>query len=64
MPENEDTVEVSDVVKKPRPKKVEYRARVGLSYGDVRVEAGEVANDIPEESLEWLLEGNYIEKVK
>ena len=62
MPENDDKVEVSAPKKKPLLK-AKYRARVGLSYGDVRVEAGEVVSDIPAESLEWLIEGNYIEKV-
>ncbi len=50
---------VSD--KKPR---TEYKARVGLNYGDKRVEAGEVVDDIPAESVEWLLESNCIEEVK
>ncbi len=49
-------------VKKPT-KKVQYRALVGLNYGDVRVEAGEIAEGLPEDSVEWLLASNCIEKV-
>lgn len=47
--------------KKPRAK---YQAVVGLNYGDTRVEAGEVAEDLPADSVEWLLESNCIEEVK
>lgn len=53
---------VSEGSKKPRPNN-SYRALVGLSYGDKRVSAGEIVDDIPEVSIDWLLEGNYIEKV-
>lgn len=61
MSDTTESAPVSD--KKPRAKKTQYKALVGLNYGDTRVEAGEVVNDIPDESLGWLLEGNYIEKV-
>lgn len=44
--------------------KQRYRAVVDLSYGDKRVSANDVVDDIPKESLGWLLEGHYIEKVK
>lgn len=47
--------------KKPR---TEYKALVGLNYGDKRVEAGEVVDDIPADSVEWLLESNCIKEVK
>lgn len=47
--------------KKPRTK---YKALVGLNYGDTRVEAGEVVDDIPTDSVEWLLESNCIVEVK
>lgn len=49
--------------KKPLAK-TKYKALVGLNYGDKRVEADEVVDDIPADSVEWLLEGRYIEKVK
>lgn len=62
MSENEAKAEVSEV-KKPLPKKVKYKALVGLDYGDTRVEAGETVEDIPADAVEWLLEGNYIKKV-
>lgn len=39
-----------------------YRALVGLSYPpDRRVEAGEVASDIPPQSVKWLLAAGHIE---
>lgn len=40
-----------------------YRLLVDLSYGDKRVKAGRTVTDIPEQSIGWLLEGNYIRKV-
>ncbi len=57
---------VDESAEKPAKKptnKVQYRALVGLNYGDVRVEAGEIALDLPEDSVEWLLASNSIEKV-
>ena len=59
MSDKTKSTPVSD--KKPRTK---YKALVGLNYGDTRVEAGEVADDIPAESVEWLLESYCIEEVK
>lgn len=47
--------------KKPR---TEYKALVGLNWKNRRVEAGEVVDDIPSDSVEWLLESNCIEEVK
>jgi hypothetical protein len=63
--ESNEVSEVDESAEKPakKPKKVQYRALVGLNYGDVRVEVGEVAHDLPEDSIEWLLESNSIEKV-
>ncbi len=49
--------------KKSEPELVEYRALVDISYPGKKVLAGDVANDIPESSIGWLLEGNYIERV-
>ncbi len=43
--------------------RVEYEALVGLNYGNRRVEAGEIVNDLPEKSIGWLLEQNHIRKV-
>jgi hypothetical protein len=59
MSDKTNSAPVSD--KKPRTK---YKALTGLSYGDVRVDAGEVVDDIPADSIGWLLECNAIEKVK
>lgn len=59
-----DELEDKKPVSGKKPAVQKYRARVGLNYGDKRVEAGDVVDDIPEDSVEWLLEGNYIEKVK
>lgn len=42
---------------------VKYRLLVDLSYGDKTVKAGRTVTDIPEQSIGWLLEGNYIRKV-
>lgn len=44
-------------------KRVKYRALVGLDFEDKRVEAGEEVEDLPEDSVKWLLEGNYIRRV-
>ncbi len=42
-----------------------YRALVGLSFPpDRRVEAGEVASDIPPQSVKWLLAAGHIEPVE
>lgn len=41
-----------------------YRVLVGLNYGpdgSIRREPGEIADDIPERSVPWLLEQNCIE---
>ena len=39
-----------------------YRALVGIDYPpNKRVEAGEVVNDLPPQSVKWLLENNLIE---
>jgi len=66
MSENTESTPVSEE-EKPRTKKVstkaKYKALVGMDYDDKRVEAGDVVDDIPEDSLGWLLEGNYITKV-
>lgn len=58
MSEKKSSTPVSG--KKPR---TEYKALVGLNYGDKRVEAGEVVDDIPVDSVEWLLESNCIKEV-
>jgi hypothetical protein len=42
-----------------------YRALVGLSFPpDRRVEAGEVADDIPPQSAKWLHASGHIEPVE
>jgi hypothetical protein len=40
--------------------KSDYKALVGLSYGEKSVEAGQVISDIPKESIAWLLAGGLI----
>jgi hypothetical protein len=35
----------------------------GITYGDKRAEVGEIVTDIPEGSIEWLLESGVIEPV-
>jgi hypothetical protein len=59
MSDKTESAPVSD--KKPRAK---YRALVGLDWEGMRVEPGEIVSNIPEDSLEWLLEDRLIEKVK
>jgi hypothetical protein len=59
MSDKTESAPVSD--KKPRAK---FRALVGMNYGDKRVEAGQVVDDIPEDSVEWLLQDRVIEKVR
>ncbi len=67
--DNTESAEASEVeemsAKKPSKKSglTKYRVLVGLSYGEKHVEIGDVVSDIPEESISWLLEGQYIEKV-
>ncbi len=62
MSDKTESGPVSEGSKKPRPKTL-YKALVGLSYGDKQVSAGDVVDDIPAVSIEWLLESNCIEKV-
>lgn len=50
--------------KSKTPKKTVYRALVGLSYSTKMVEAGDLVDDIPEESVGWLLTDGCIEKVE
>lgn len=40
-----------------------YLVKAGLDYGAVRKEAGEVAEDIPRQSVGWLLDQGLIEVV-
>ena len=60
---SELSVKAPNKTKKSEPELVEYRALVDISYPGKKVLAGDVANDIPESSIGWLLEGNYIERV-
>ncbi len=45
-----------------------YRVLVGLNYpakgGEKRAEPEDVVTDLPAKSVDWLLEGGYIEPVK
>ena len=40
-----------------------YNVLVGLNTPTTRYEAGDVASDIPAESVKWLLDGGYISSV-
>lgn len=44
----------------PRVKRP-YRVLVGLNYGDVRREPGDVVDDLPADSVAWLLAQGCIE---
>jgi hypothetical protein len=48
--------------REPVSRPVQYRATVGLSLPNGRLEAGEViaAVSVPAESLEWLVDGGYL----
>lgn len=62
-----DSVKMSSQVSvelKTSQSKPQYRALVGLNYGDTRVEAGEIVSDLPEESIDWLLADGLVEKVE
>lgn len=39
-----------------------YRVVHGLDYDGRRAEPGEIVDDIPKESIKWLLEGGHITK--
>jgi hypothetical protein len=39
-----------------------YTALVDLQYGDTFVKAGDTTNDIPKNSVKWLLEQKFITK--
>ena len=41
-----------------------YRVVRGLDYGRKRAEPGDIVDDIPEKSLDWLLAQGHIEEVK
>lgn len=47
--------------KKEEPKR--YRVLTGLNFGGKRAEPGEVRDDIPEQSVDWLLKRGAIEEV-
>jgi len=40
-----------------------YLVKNGLNYGQRRVEAGEIVDDIPRQSIHWLLRDGHIEVV-
>jgi hypothetical protein len=40
-----------------------YRALTGLSYGNKKVAAGEIMNDVPAKSIKWLRDQGLIEQV-
>lgn len=40
-----------------------YKILVGLDYKNIRREPGDIADDIPKQSVPWLLEQGAIESV-
>lgn len=40
-----------------------YKALTGLSYGNKKVAAGEIVDDVPAKSIKWLREQGLIEQV-
>lgn len=59
MPKKPIEVEVS------APESVSYEGKYiclnGMNYGDIRRERGDIVDDIPADSLEWLLEWGHVE---
>jgi hypothetical protein len=59
MPKKPIEVEVS------APEPVSYEGKYiclnGMNYGDIRRERGDIVDDIPADSLEWLLEWGHVE---
>lgn len=51
--------------KKTSRKAHQYRALAGLSYppGDLRAEPGDIVDNLPGESIKWLLDDGLIEQV-
>lgn len=47
--------------KREKPKS--YRVLTGLNFGTERAEPGDVRDDIPEQSVAWLLKRGAIEEV-
>ena len=43
---------------------VSYRVRIGMEYGGVRHEPGEIVTDVPADSVAVLLEQGAIERVE
>ena len=50
-------------VDKPTSTGAKYRTLVDLRYNGKKVPANKLVTDLPESSIPWLLEGNYIKKV-
>jgi hypothetical protein len=49
---------------KVKTQSVSYEVLTSLNYGDRRAESGETVDDLPEESIEWLLDQGHIKRVE
>lgn len=45
------------------PGKPRYRALKGMNYRDRRVEAGDIVDDLPKDSISWLVEKGVVVKI-
>ena len=50
-------------LKREKEDRTRYRVKVGMNYGNQRAEPGDVRDDIPEQSIKWLLKRGAIEEV-
>lgn len=60
MPNKNESLEQVDQVE-PVSYEGKYICLNGMNYGDIRRERGDIVDDIPADSLEWLLEWGHIE---
>lgn len=60
MPKKNESLEQIDQVE-PVSYEGQYICLNGMNYADVRRERGDIVDDIPADSLEWLLEWGHIE---
>lgn len=47
----------------PEPAPVRYVTKTGIVYDGKRVSVGTICSDIPDQSAQWFLAHDYIEKV-
>ena len=60
MPKKNESLEQLDQVE-PVSYEGKYICLNGMNYGDTRRERGDIVDDIPADSLEWLLEWGHVE---